>query len=230
MKQTHKGPSPAIVAGTFTALFLLSIVLSRVLTHGAPIPMPYGNPQQSQQYFLSFPFAVRLSGFLQLGASITLGILTASLVSRLLFLGVTASGAHIALFGGMAGSIFLAISGLSSWVLSQPGTADTFDTMRSVQLLGFAAGGVAHVATLGLLTAGVAVPSLMYRFLPRGWAIGGIVIGALSQLSTFSMILPSFSFLLPLARFSAMVWLIVAGTKLPDQNPNPSRRVTSQPQ
>lgn len=219
MKQTHKGPSPAIIAGIFTALFLLSIILSRVLTHGAPIPMPYGNPQQSQQYFLSFPFAVRLSGFLQLGASITLGILTASLVSRLLFLGVTASGAHIALFGGMAGSVFLAISGLSGWVLSQPGAADTFDTMRSVQLLGFAAGGVAHVATLGLLTAGVAVPSLMYRFLPGGWAIAGIVIGALSELSTFSMILPQASFLLPLARFSAMIWLIVAGANLPLSKP-----------
>jgi len=215
MPQTHKGPAPAAVAGVFTSLFLLSIIFSRILTHGAPIPMPYGNPWLSQQYFLSFPSVVRLSGFLQLGSAITLGILTASLTSRLLFLGVTASGAHIAFFGGIAASIFLAISGLSGWVLSQPGAANTFDTMRSIQLLGFAAGGVAHVATLGLLVAGVAVPSLMYRFLPGGWVIVGIVIAALSELSSFSMILPQASFLLPLARFSAMVWLIVAGARLP---------------
>jgi hypothetical protein len=215
MAQTHKGPAPAIVAGIFTSLFLLSIIFSRILTHGAPIPIPYGDPWSSQQYFLSFPSVVRLSGFLQLGAAITLGILTASLTSRLQFLGVTASGAHIAFFGGMAASIFLAISGVSSWVLSQPGAANTFDTMRSIQLLGFAAGGAAHVATLGLLVAGIAVPSLMYRYLPRGWAMAGIVIGALSELSTFSMILPRVYFLLPAARFSAMVWLIIAGVRLP---------------
>jgi len=222
MAQTHKGPAPAVVAAVFTTLFLLSIVLSRILTHGAPIPMPYGNPWSSQQYFLSFPSAVRLSGFFQLGASITLGILTASLTSRLLFLGVTASGVHIAFFGGMAASIFLGISGLSGWVLSQPGIADTFDTMRSIQLLGFAAGGTAHVATIGLLVAGVAVPSLMYRFLPRSWAITGIVIGAIAEVSTLSMILPSLSFLLPLARFSAMIWLIVTGARLPHNPNNPA--------
>lgn len=172
MAQTHKGPPPAIVAGIFTSLFLLSIIFSRVLTHGAA-----------------------LSGFFQLGAAITLGVLTASLTSRLLFLGVTASGAHIAFFGGMAGSVFLVIPDLS-------GTGE-----------------VAHIAFFGLLTAGVAVPSLMYRFLPKGWAIAGVVIGALSELSTISMVLPSFSLLLPLARFSAMVWLIVAGVRLPRSKP-----------
>lgn len=181
--------------------------------------MPYGDPWLSQQYFLSFPSVVRLSGFLQLGAAITLGILTASLTSRLRFLGVTASGAHIALFGGMSASIFLAFSGLLSWVLSQPGSANTFDTMRSLQLLGFASGGVAHIATLGLLTAGVAVPSLMYKFLPKGWCIVGIIIGALAELSTFSMLAPRLSFLLPLARFSAMLWLIVAAARLPRSQP-----------
>jgi hypothetical protein len=34
--------------------------------------MPYGDPWLSQQYYLSFPSAVRLSGFLQLGSAIGL--------------------------------------------------------------------------------------------------------------------------------------------------------------
>ena len=71
---THKGPPLSGVAGVFTLLFLLGIILSRILTHGAPLPMPYGDPWHSQQYYLSFPSAVRLSGFLQLGSAIALGI------------------------------------------------------------------------------------------------------------------------------------------------------------
>jgi hypothetical protein len=199
----------------FTLLFLLGIILSRILTHGAPIPMPYGDPWHSQQYYLSFAPAVRLSGFLQLGAAIVLGIYTASVTSRLRYLGVTASGPQIALFGGIASSIFLAFSGLMTWVLSQPGMANTFDTMRGLQLMGFIAGGVAHTAALGLLVAGIAVPSLILGYLPKGWAVAGIVIGAIGELCTVSMVLPRLSVLIPLARFSAMVWIIVAGALLP---------------
>jgi hypothetical protein len=216
---THKGPPPAGVAGIFTLLFLSSIILSRILTHNAPLPMPYGNPWLSQQYFLTFPYVVRLSGFLQLGSAIALAILTASLTIRLRFLGITATGPQIALAGGIAASTFLAFSGLVSWVLAQPGTANTFDTMRSLQLLGFVSGGVAHTATLGLLVAGIAVPCLLLKLLPKGWAIAGIVIAAFAELSTLSMILPQLSFLLPLARFPAMVWLIVAGACLPRSKP-----------
>jgi hypothetical protein len=199
----------------FTLLFLLGIILSRILTHGAPIPMPYGDPWHSQQYYLSFAPAVRLSGFLQLGAAIVLGIYTASVTSRLRYLGVTASGPQIALFGGIASSIFLAFSGLMTWVLSQPGMANTFDTMRGLQLMGFIAGGVAHTAALGLLVAGIAVPSLILGYLPKGWAVAGIVIGVIGELCTLSMVLPRLSVLIPLARFSAMVWIIVAGALLP---------------
>jgi len=212
---THKGPPLAGVAGVFTLLFLLGIILSRILTHGAPLPMPYGDPWHSQQYYLSFASTVRLSGFLQLGSAIALGIYTASVTSRLRFLGVTASGPQIALFGGIASSIFLASSGMMTWVLSQPGMANTFDTMRGFQLLGFIAGGVAHTAALGLLVAGIAVPSLMLGHLPKGWAMAGIVIAAISELCTLSMVAPSLSVLIPLGRFSAMLWVIVAGALLP---------------
>jgi len=87
--------------------------------------------------------------------------------------------------------------------------------MRGFQLLGFIVGGVAHTAALGLLVAGIAVPSLILGYLPKGWAIAGIIIAVVSEVCTLSMVLPQLSFLIPLGRFSAMLWVIVAGALLP---------------
>ena len=70
-----------------------------------------------------------------------LGVFTATAVSRLRFHGINAAGAHIALFGGATAAIFLGISGLSTWALSQPGVATDIGAMRVAQLLSFASGG-----------------------------------------------------------------------------------------
>ena len=104
---------------------------------------------------------------------------------------------------------------MMTWVLSQPGMANTFDTMRGYQLLGFIAGGAAHTAALGLLVAGIAVPSLMLGYLPKGWAIAGVIIGVVCEVCTLSMVLSPLSILIPVGRFSAMLWVIVAGALLP---------------
>jgi hypothetical protein len=52
-------------------------------------------------YFQANSAAVRLCAFLQFGSAIPLGIFTATMVSRLQFLGVRAAGPYIALFGGL---------------------------------------------------------------------------------------------------------------------------------
>jgi len=44
--------------------------------------------------------------------------------SRLRFLGIDVAGVSIALFGGVAASILLALSALSGWTLSQLGIAE----------------------------------------------------------------------------------------------------------
>ena len=67
--------------------------------------------------------AVLPGAFLQFGASIPLGIYTAPIVSRLQFLGLRTAGVHIALFGGLSASVFLAVSALIQWALGQDGIA-----------------------------------------------------------------------------------------------------------
>jgi hypothetical protein len=68
---------------------------------------------------------------------------------------------------------------------------------------------------LGLLIAGMVVPSLIVGLLPRWLSWTGLVIAALAELCTLVLIWPGFDVLLPIARFTGLVWLILAGALLP---------------
>ena len=71
------------------------------------------------------------------------------------------------------------------------------------------------MVTLGLLIAGIAVPGLIVGLLPRPVAWTGLVIAGLAEVTTVVLIWPELSPLLPVARFTGLVWLIVAGALLP---------------
>jgi hypothetical protein len=111
--------------------------------------------------------------------------------------------------------MFMAVSSLATWALSQPGVAADTGAMRAVQLFAFATGGFGHTATLGLLLAGVSVPSLAFGLMPRWACWFGLIVAAIAELSSISMLLPAASPLLPLGRFPALIWLIVAGFSIP---------------
>jgi hypothetical protein len=146
---------------------------------------------------------------------VPLGIFTATVVSRLRFHHVDVAGVDIASFGGFAAAVFLGVSALSFWALSQPGVAGDPGAMRVAQLIGFAAGGVGHTVCLGLLAAGVSVPCLVFRLMPRWISIVGLVCAAICALSVFSLVAPWATPLLPLGRFPGYAWLIAAGFALP---------------
>ena len=103
--------------------------------------------------------------------------------------------------------------------MTQPGLADDLSTLRALQLLGFATGGVGHVVGLGLLLAGVSVPAAFARLLPRWIVWFGLVLAVLAELSSVSLVFPIASLLLPLSRFPAFVWLIAAGFAMPTSRP-----------
>jgi hypothetical protein len=212
----HRGPSLGAVSLVFVALFVASLMTSIVMTHGARFVTPYDPVELARDYYTRFADLVRINSLLQFASAIPLGIFTATVVSRLKFLRVNVAGVYIALFGGFASSILLAISALSSWALSQPGVANEIGAMRTMQFLGFATGGVGHVAMLGLLLAGVSVPALLMRLTPRWLAWLGLVLAAICELSTLSMVFPVASILLPLGRFPAFIWLIGTGFTMPN--------------
>jgi hypothetical protein len=182
----HHGPHPGILAIIYTLLFILGLVSYSV-------------------------DAVRFNALFQFGAAIPLGLFTAAVTSRLSFLGVNATGVSIALYGGIAASILLILSGIVTWVLSQPGIAGDLPMMHALRLLGFGCGGVAYIVTFGLLMAGISVPCLFGGYTPRWLAWMGVILAGLAALSTLSMVIPQLSLLLPIVRFPGCIWMIGTG-------------------
>jgi hypothetical protein len=212
---SHRGPSLGALGVVFVSLFAASLVVPGVMTGGAHFPTPYEPVALAQDYFSRYAGVIRIAAFLQFGAAIPLGIFTATVTSRLKFLGMRAAGADIALFGGLVASIFLALSALTGWVISQPGMAIEAGALRALQLFGFATGGPGHVVTLGLLLAGVSVPSAFAKLIPRWLVWLGLIVAAICELSALSLVFPMAGILLPLGRFPAFIWLIGAGFTMP---------------
>jgi hypothetical protein len=210
----HHGPHLGILSIVFVALFIGSLIVLGVLTKGVFYPRPDWPEDLVKDYFNRFGPVVRIISFLQFGAAIPLGIFTATIYSRLKFLGINAAGATIAMFGGFASSVFLAVSALTGWVLSQPAIASADNPIRAFQLFGFATGGAGHVTTLGLLLAGVSVTCGFARLIPR-WLIWlGIITAAFAELSSLSLVFPNLTFFIPLGRFPGFIWMIGVGFTL----------------
>src|SRR5262249_49124925 len=158
---------------------------------------------------------VRVSAFLQFGAAVPLGIFTATVVSRLQFLGVNVAGVLITLLGGFAASLLSAGSALVQWVLGQPGATSQPIVTRILHLLSFATGGVGFVVPFGLLVAGVSVIAWFNKMLPRWLVWLGLALAVIAELSSFSLVFTPAGYLLPAARFPGFVWIIATGFLLP---------------
>ncbi len=214
--RSHAGPPLLPLAVVHTLLFVASIAAGAVLRHGGPTyANPFGPVAEAQRFFNSNPNALRWSAFLFFGSAVPLGIYTATVVSRLRFLGVRAAGTYIALFGGFAASAALAASALSSWVLSIPEVSSSVATLRLMHFASFLSGGVAFAVGFGLLAAGVSVTSHFARLLPRPLVWFGLMIAAAGELSSISLVAYPASFALPITRFGGLIWLIAVGASLP---------------
>jgi hypothetical protein len=213
--ERHWGPNPGMVAVVFTVLFLASLVPVTLIVGETHFPSPLQSPDEIVAYFRSESAKVRFCAFLQFGASIPLGIFTATMVSRLRFHRVQAAGVTIALFGGLAASFDMALSAMVQWTVGQPGLADNAEVVRALYFLLFAAGGPGYSVPLGLLIAGISITAGMMRLLPRWLFVFGVALGVIGELSSLSLVIPGALFLIPLTRFPGFVWLIAAGFGLP---------------
>ncbi len=181
---------------------------------GVP-PLPYGPVDTVWRYISSQPAAVQVIAVAVFGSSVPLAIYAATASARLRQLGVTAPGATIALAGGILAAGALASTGLLGWTLSRPEVGADVALVRALYYLAFLAGGPAHIVALGLLVAGIAVPGLIVGLLPRPLAWLGLAIAALAELTTLVLIWPVLGVILPVARVSALLWLLVSGALLP---------------
>jgi hypothetical protein len=221
-----RGPDgpPAGVVATVALVLSIAAVVVPLLVFGVGFPTPTTPVDEVTGYFAGHPWAGMLAGLFTFAASVPLGICAATLYARLQRLGVRVPGPSIAFFGGLTASILLAVAGLVTWALGRAGGGVAGPVLHLFTDAVFALGGVGFVGGIGLLVAGVAVPTLLVGLAPRWLAWVGLVIAAASEISFLSLAWDGFAVLLPVGRFGALAWVAAIGFLLPhNRHEIPSR-------
>jgi hypothetical protein len=217
----HRGPNLGLLAIVFTVLFNTGLYFVISFSPSAPhFPGPWESAAVLSTYFQSHAHDVLLCALFQFGSAVPLGIYTATVVSRLRFLGGRVAGVYIALFGGFLTAFDLALSALILWVIAYPGVAQDASVLRALYYMVFAIGGVGYSVPLGLLFAGVSVPSGFMKLLPKWLVILGMLLAICGELSWFSLVFPKLLLLIPLTRFPGFIWMILVGFLLPKTRQN----------
>jgi hypothetical protein len=211
----HQGPPPGVLATIFMVVFCTGLYFVTSFSAKPYFPGPWEPVTTLMAFFQARSQAVTLCAFFQFGSAIVLGIYTATMVNQMRFLGVRAAGVNIALFGGFATAFSMFVSAFTLWSLAQHGVALDAAVTETLYYFGFAAGGPGYSVPLGLLMAGISVPALLIKLLPKWVAWMGIALGVVGELSWLTLVLPKAVLLVPLTRFPGFIWLIAAGFLLP---------------
>lgn len=221
----HAGPHPGLLAIVHTVLFIAG--LCAVSGFGIPFgakppffPGPWEPASTVVGYFQTHATAVRICFFLQFGSLIPLGLYTATVVSRLRFLGISAAGPYIALFGGFMTVFDSAAAAFAGWAMVHPGVPPDASLTTALYYLCYALGGPGFSVPMGLLIAGITVPAAFLKLLPKWMVAIGLALALAGELSWLNLMFPQVLFLVPLVRFPGFLWLIAAGFLLPNQRKN----------
>jgi len=219
----HAGPNLGMVALVFTVVFLAGLYPVTMFGGMPYFPGPWESGAVIAKFFQTRPTAALICAFFHFGAAISLGIYTATVVSRLQFLGArSAAGPYIALFGGLMTTFNMAGSASVLWAMTHGGIAQDVTLTQALYYLQYALGGPGFSVPLGLLIAGVCVPAAFLKLLPKWLVVFGLVLAVCGELSWLNLVFPKTLFLIPLTRFPGFVWLIATGFSLPKSIPRQS--------
>ncbi|HEY2194001.1 MAG TPA: DUF4386 domain-containing protein [Actinomycetospora sp.] len=179
---------------------------------------PGADPATTLALLRDHTTTAELSTTLLLASAVPFAVWVATVHHRLHRLGLRVAGPTLGLAGGLLAAAMLALSGVAGWTAAA--TADLVKDAAAGPVvalgqLSFAAGGPGFVVAFGLLIAGVSVPTLMGRLLPRPLGIVGLVLAGISVVAVFSLALPPLQFLLPVVRFGGLIWLVWVSAVLP---------------
>ncbi len=198
----------------FAGLFVAGLLVSTIRAGGSPFPSPFGNSGAALDYFREHPSAVRSGAVLQYAAAIPLALYAAAAVTRLRRYGDD-FGAALTALGGALTTVFLLGSGVVSWVLTVPEVTADPGTVRAMHILAFLLGGPANVMAQGLFIAGLAIAAQSRNMFGPSLFRIGLGIALIAMLTTVSLTFTTAAFLLPIARFTGMAWLIASSFRLP---------------
>lgn|SRR5699024_2268165 len=203
------GPPLWLPAISYAGLTIASVVL------GSDTPRPDASAEAVLEYYRSRGTVASVTGTIVFAASIPLAIFTATVHHRLRRLGMTAPGATIGLVGGVLAATGLALSGLTGWTAAQVAPMIDPAVAKMLSTFSFGFGSAGFTVPFALLLAGVSVPSVILRLLPRPLAVTGLVIAGVGMLSTLMLVFPPLVVLTPVVRFGGLIWLVVTAFQLP---------------
>ena len=214
-----RGPHPGILAVLYTLLFCVGLYPVTMLYKQPYWPLPWEPASVIIPYFQTYGARVLFCIVLQFGAMVCLGLFTATVVSRLHFLGARAVGTYIALLGGFLVVADAFAGTMAMWTVLRPTVLDHPPLVLALYYLGFALGGPGFSVPMGLLIAGISVPAAFMRLLPKWLIVFGLILALAGELSWLSLAFPKLIFLIPLVRFPGFIWLIAVGFLLPKTRP-----------
>jgi hypothetical protein len=208
-----------MLAVLYTALFCIGLYPVTALYKEPYWPGPWESASVIIPYFQNYGARVLFCLLLQFGAMVCLGLFTATVVSRLHFLGARAAGTMITLIGGFLVVADSFVGTMAMWTMLRPGILDQPSVVLALYYLGYGLGGPGFSVPMGLLMAGVSVTAAFLKLLPR-WVIAlGMVLALAGELSWLHLAFPKLLFLIPLVRFPGFIWLIAVGFLLPKARP-----------
>ncbi|HEX6496674.1 MAG TPA: hypothetical protein VF018_14385 [Acidobacteriaceae bacterium] len=212
----HQGPHAGMLAILYVVLFCAGLYPVTAFYKLPYWPGPWEPASTIVPYFQTYGGRVLLCLFLQLGAMVCLGLFTATVVSRLHFLGARAAGIYIALLGGFW-VVFDAMAGtMASWAMIHPSVSPHPDVVIALYYLAYGLGGPGFSIPMGLLIAGICITAAFMKLLPKWLIVFGLILAAAGELSWLHLIVfPKLLFLIPLVRFPGFIWLIIVGFLLP---------------
>ena len=216
----HPGPPLWLPAIMFAILFNTGLFFVTSFGGAPYFPGPWESAAVIQKFFLLRTDAVILCAFFQFGAAIPLGIFAVSAASQLRFMGAKVAGTYVTLSGGILTSMNIIASTMIMWAAAHPGIAQDSNLINVLYFLQFGFGGVGFSVPMGLLIAGISIPSFIMKLLPKWLCIFGIVLAVFGAFSWFDLIFPQALFLIPLTRFPGFIWFICVGFMLPNRKAN----------
>ena len=204
-------------------LFVLTLAYFALMMAGEQISeLPSKSPHDSAvapAFVAQHMWAIQWGSFCELASAISLGIFMAVTIHGLGSPGIRGAGEQVAALGAIATPIMLVGSALSTWSLTRPGVAAASGTVAALQSIGFDGGGPGFAVFLGLFAAGVSVSAGTRKLIPRWLMWLGIIVAAAGELSSLTLLNFAAGYLIPVARFLSIVWMLGLALKSPSVLP-----------
>lgn len=198
----------ALGGAGFSALFLGGQFASAPLENGS-IPLPNAPVAEAVEYFGANTASSAVLGTGNILAGLTLLFLVGHAATRM-----RSTGGRVGIVAGWVAGLSLAVSGALSVVLGQVAATAAPGTVETLRDFNFWTGGVTHVVSLGLFVGLMCLPAVTEPFLGKGVRIFGLVASVPAVLSISSLLWFYASVLLPVGRFTLILWAVFATVSL----------------